>query len=141
MQYKRGGLRNGAKEFRLMMLRPCPTTGPGRAKSRGKAKALVWRRGQSGHMANTWRTKFGDAAIAESRQTQGRHEADSRRTRGGHKADKLRGRGQGISRPAFFSISKIPTVNCLGKKGYSGVQTQFFRLLLHSFNSCTKLYD
>ena len=70
--------------------------------------------------ADTWRTKFGDAAIAETRRTQGRRKADTWRTRGGQgldarpkrtqgkheadaEADKLRGRGQSISRPAFFS--------------------------------------
>ena len=50
--------------------------------------------GQGGH---------GGAAKADTARTK-------RRTQGGHMADKLRGRGQSISRPAFFSQKRNPTL-------------------------------
>ena len=49
-----------------------------------KGRAVTWHNleTQPGHMANTWRKKFGGAAKADSRQTQGRTQL--RRTQGGH---------------------------------------------------------
>ena len=76
---------------------------------------------KAGHKADPWRTKFGDAAIADPWQTQGRHKADkadSRRTRGGHMADTRRtssGDAVRAYRGQPFFLRENPTVNCLGK--------------------------
>ena len=102
MQYKRGGLRNGAKELCLMMPRPCPTAGQERAKSGGKAKALAdkwWTKGK----VDTWQTRFGGAAKVDTRpdarRTQGKHKGgqmpDMRRTRGGQSLETRPSRTQG----------------------------------------------
>ena len=165
MQYKRGGLRNGAKQLCLMMPRPCPTAGQERAKSRGKAKALAdrwWTKGmarwthgrqgleaqpkwtqgrtQVGH-AETWQTHGGHIVVkvwrrgqsghkANTRRTQGRHMADTwrpKRTQGKHKGGQMPdmrqthgGGGQASgTRPEHIAASpsflrKNPTINCLG---------------------------
>ena len=89
----------------------------GRTRQHGTHMAdKVWRRGQKrtqgGHMANTWRGKFGDAAIEDLRR------ADTRRTRGGHMPDTRRTssgtRPEHIAASLFF-LRENPTVNCLGK--------------------------
>ena len=79
------GLRNGAKEFCLLMPRPCPTAGQERAKSRGKAKALadIW---PGGHMANkVWRRRRSGHKAGHTRlkRAQGGRKEDTRQTHGG----------------------------------------------------------
>ena len=88
MQYKRCGLRNGAKEFCLMMPRTCPTAGQERTKSTRKAKVLAdtwWTKGK----ADTWQTRFGGAAKVDTKPDTGRDMADKvwRRGQTGLKAD------------------------------------------------------
>ena len=139
MQYKRCGLRNGAKDDATALPHSRPRadkverqgfsghmvdkrqvdtrqdirrTQAETWQTKGKAD---WRRGQSGHTAGhqanarrTQRTKFGDAAIADSRRTQGRHEADTWRTQCGQA---LGTQPEHIAASPFF-LRKNPTVNC-----------------------------
>ena len=79
MRYKlkRCGLRNGAKEFCLMMPWTCRAAGQERTKSKGKALADTW---WAKGKADTWQTRFGGTASGDKGRTQGGH----RPRHGGH---------------------------------------------------------
>ena len=118
MQYKRCGLRNGAKEFACWCHGPAPQqpkSGQSQARPRlerihggQKARwAKVDTRPDTGRdMADKGGKDMADTWLSDER-TQGKHKADSRQTQGWTYA----GHGQGISRPDFF-LRENPTVNC-----------------------------